>query len=181
MKTFTRKLLSVLTIATVLTLALTPFFAPAYAQDPLPPLGEEALIPGLEGVWDWVMNIAQVALVLAIAAVCGERGTEGITAILRKVAEFTGFKFLAVHGWGSILLSLFVAAVGVLSPKLSLEFFQEFELFRGLDPTLVSLFNVVLLWLSTNYLNRARTLEAFGGYATPYNQLKFRQLGVPKK
>lgn len=165
----------------MLVVGLLTMVLPVFAQEPLPPTPVAGAAPSIDlgvvqPILDWIWNVVLVGVVLIVAGVAGERGTEVITAILRKVGEFSGFKFLALHGWGAALLALLVAAIGVFSPTFNLQFFQQFELFKAVSPMLVGILNTLLLWAMQNYLNRSRVTSFMGGMATPYANLKFRDL-----
>src|SRR3990167_9122538 len=102
---------------------------PAFAQEGDPPEPNKII--------EFVKLLGQVAALVTVVAVVGERSTEVVKELLRKIGAFTGIKFMAVSGWGSALLALIVSAVAIYYPELDMAFFAQFELFKSVDPELV--------------------------------------------
>lgn len=146
---FVKKLYS-LFVLSFLVIALFAFFnvSTAYAQetDPAAPS---------EGVGDILALVVNLVALVAVSGALGERGTEFIKLIFRKISQLPFLHWLAVQGYGSVLLSFLVAVFMVFYPALHLDFFGEFDIFKDLNPDLVGAFNVLVLWVVKHYIHQA--------------------------
>jgi len=152
-------------ILLALALAIIPMSI-AFAQDGTPPT--VAAGPS----FDWVGVLVKVAVALGVIAIAGERGTEVLKEILRQI-------HIPIQGGWSALLALGVAAVAIYYPNFNLEFFQQFELFKSVDPQLVNILNMVILWVVQNVIHQKGFLD--GTFkATPVAEIKPFKLGKVK-
>jgi len=170
-----KKILSALFVALlVLAFAVTP----ALAQDGNPTTETEDPVVStvgdiLSAFWGFIEVVINVAALLVVSAGFGERGTEIVKGLLRKISQLPGARWLAVEGYWSAFMALGVAVLLLYNPKFDLQLLQQFSLFQQLDQSLVKVFNLTLLWLTQNYLSNA---EVFSGLfkAPSVESLTFR-------
>lgn len=91
-----------------------------------------------------IVVILSAFVVLLAVAFGSERGTQITKVILRWIAAKFKMPTIAPSGYGSWLLALVPAALMVFG--FNVDVLSEFELFGNVDPLLVQLLNMALVW-----------------------------------
>ena len=98
-------------------------------------------------------------VLLGVISLGAERATEAgklVLTFLTKLPLISKLQPWTSAPWFKWLLSLVVAYGGVNG--FSVDFFTQFSLFSTLDPQLIQILNVVVVWAVSNYFHTGKPL-----------------------
>lgn len=100
----------------------------------------------MDKLLDFLELIAGAGILLFAISLGAERGTEVVKAVLRWIGRNVSFlKGLAPKGVASWALALVPATAAVFGYDVNI--FKDMELFADVDPELVQILNMLIIWL----------------------------------
>jgi amino acid transporter len=142
-----------------LVVFLMAFAAPVAAQDggttdAVTTAVASTAPPWLSALGNFLLLLLTTIVGLLGVAITTERGTELVKTLLRKLATiFPKLGALAPNGMGSWLLAL--VAAGLVTFGFNLDFLKQFQTFQQLDPQMVQICSMILIWLTSNIIHPA--------------------------
>jgi len=100
----------------------------------------------MDKLLDFIKLIAGAGVLLFAISLGAERGTEVVKAMLRWIGRNVSFlKGVAPKGAASWMLALLPAMAAVFGYDINI--FKDMELFANVDPELVQILNMLIIWL----------------------------------
>ena len=99
----------------------------------------------MEMLLELLVAICTALFFVLIVALGSERGTQIVKTILRWISEKLSVEAIAPKGIGSWFLALVVAGLAVYG--FDVDALSGFEAFSDLDPNLVKVLNMMIVWV----------------------------------